>query len=562
MLSETRHLEIQVTDKTCTIVDTTDYASLTGLNLATAGAKLIGTISGPDGTPFVTGTVGSPLIDLAGGSTESDPFDLPLDDNGEILNGTYSFTCQLYLAMTNAQFLSITPPNTIVTDGDLWLFDILIAGDTLDLVGGTDQTVTVASTADSDPNVTITTSTTILSAVHDSYGNIYHNSGSETFTYNGCDVITPTVNITANCFSTQFGQLILEDTTTLPSTQVLGSRAWSIEYPSNLSPAPTTNPITATAASVTVPTLATGPWGYRLTYSDVTVTQADGLVYVYTSTTGSLNYTVTCSSNLCSIMTCYSELVALERQDIVANGSSALTPQLNILSRYAIQAQGQQQCGDEEGLAATIAIMETMIEATGQCSCGCNENTGNVWINNAGFDAQTMLEQIVSTIQYRLFNGVPAANQDSTIGATVGSVYQNYNTQIEYICTDATAGAALWDIYYDPNTVVTSKYKTYVARFTQSGVLSPSVDVIDNELSGAIVWTYSSVGNYLGTLAGAFTNGKTEVNPSNNRVGAASQMNGARVTDNTILLITRDNTGALSDGILNETIVEVIVWTV
>jgi len=58
------------------------------------------------------------------------------------------------------------------------------------------------------------------------------------------------------------------------------------------------------------------------------------------------------------------------------------------------------------------------------------------------------------------------------------------------------------------------------------------------------------------------TNGKTEVNPSNNRVGAASQMNGARVTDNTILLITRDNTGALSDGILNETIVEVIVWTV
>jgi len=453
MLSETRHLEIQVTDKTCTIVDTTDYASLTGLNLATAGAKLIGTITGPDGIPFVTGTVGSPLIDLAGGSTESDPFDLPLDDNGEILNGTYSFTCQLYLAMTNAQFLSITPPNTIVTDGDLWLFDILIAGDTLDLVGGTDQTVTVASTADSDPNVTITTSTTILSAVHDSYGNIYHNSGSETFTYNGCDVITPTVNITANCFSTQFGQLILEDTTTLPSTQVLGSRAWSIEYPSNLSPAPTTNPITATAASVTVPTLATGPWGYRLTYSDVTVTQTDGLVYVYTSTTGSLNYTVTCSNNLCSIMTCYSELVALERQDIVATGSSALTPTLNILSRYAVVAQGQQQCGDQEGLAATIALMETLIESTGQCSCGCNENTGNVWINNAGFDAQTMLEQIVSTIQYRLFNGIPGANQDSTIGATVGSVYQNYNTQIEYICTDATAGAAVWEVYYDPSNV-------------------------------------------------------------------------------------------------------------
>ena len=483
---------------------------------------------------------------------------MPLDDNGEILNGTYTLTCQLVFTTTTFQFTSITPPNTILTDGDLWLFDILIAGDTLVLIGGDpNQTVTVASTVDSDPNVTITTSTTISSATHDSYGTITHNSGSETFTYNGCDVITPTVNITANCFSTQFGQLILEDTTTLPSTQVLGSRAWSIEYPSNLSPAPTTNPITATAASVTVPTLATGPWGYRLTYTDVTVTQADGLVYVYTSTTGSLNYTVTCSSNLCSIMTCYSELVALERQDIVANGSSALTPQLNILSRYAIQAQGQQQCGDEDGLAATIALMETLIEATGQCTCGCNENTGNVWINNAGFDAQTMLEQIVSTIQYRLFNGIPAANQDSTIGATVGSVYQNYNTQIEYICTDATAGAAQWSVYYRKN-----KYITYVARLTQSGVLSPSVTVIDNELSGAIVWAYASVGNYTGTLASAFTVGKTVIMVHNNRVSAASFMSGFPTSVNAILVNTRDNTGASSDGLLNETFVEVRIYTV
>lgn len=52
-------------------------------------------------------------------------------------------------------------------------------------------------------------------------------------------------------------------------------------------------------------------------------------------------------------------------------------------------------------------------------------------------------------------------------------------------------------------------YKVYTALLTQSGTDAPTAIVLENTLGGAIVWTRSSDGVYVGTLAGAFVTNKT-----------------------------------------------------
>ena len=51
--------------------------------------------------------------------------------------------------------------------------------------------------------------------------------------------------------------------------------------------------------------------------------------------------------------------------------------------------------------------------------------------------------------------------------------------------------------------------KVYVALLTQSGTDAPVATVLENTLGGTIVWSYTDVGVYTGTLASAFTANKT-----------------------------------------------------
>ena len=53
-----------------------------------------------------------------------------------------------------------------------------------------------------------------------------------------------------------------------------------------------------------------------------------------------------------------------------------------------------------------------------------------------------------------------------------------------------------------------SSYKRYKGIISQNLTADPNVTVFENGL-GAIVWTRIAQGQYIGTLVGAFTNGKT-----------------------------------------------------
>lgn len=58
-------------------------------------------------------------------------------------------------------------------------------------------------------------------------------------------------------------------------------------------------------------------------------------------------------------------------------------------------------------------------------------------------------------------------------------------------------------------------YKIYSALITQGLTDPPVATVLENTLGGEIIWTYDSIGVYIGTLAGAFTEGKTMVQINN-----------------------------------------------
>jgi hypothetical protein len=52
-------------------------------------------------------------------------------------------------------------------------------------------------------------------------------------------------------------------------------------------------------------------------------------------------------------------------------------------------------------------------------------------------------------------------------------------------------------------------YKSYVALLSQSGTAAPVATVLENTLGGTVVWTRGGVGDYVGTLVGAFPVSKT-----------------------------------------------------
>ena len=95
---------------------------------------------------------------------------------------------------------------------------------------------------------------------------------------------------------------------------------------------------------------------------------------------------------------------------------------------------------------------------------------------------------------------------------------------------------------------------------TQTGSTAPSVTLLANTFNGAgtIVWTRTGVGTYSGTLAGVFQANKTLlICESGANINETIRIH--RKTTSVIELKTYDS-GALKDGILNETTVIIEIY--
>lgn len=104
-------------------------------------------------------------------------------------------------------------------------------------------------------------------------------------------------------------------------------------------------------------------------------------------------------------------------------------------------------------------------------------------------------------------------------------------------------------------------YKVYTAIFNQSGTSAPSAPNIFENTIGAIVWTRTGVGTYVGTLSGAFTASKTIGFLTNTIVTGATPINVkiSSSTTNTIDVVSYIN-GAVSDNAIGNMSLEIRVY--
>lgn len=137
---------------------------------------------------------------------------------------------------------------------------------------------------------------------------------------------------------------------------------------------------------------------------------------------------------------------------------------------------------------------------------------------------------------------------------------------------DVLGAAAADDVLYIVDTSTnTSKqievedfvgYKVYTAILTQTGTDAPVATVLKNTLGGDIVYTYDSVGQYVGTLSGAFSENKTFL--MINQTAFENGINYVNYADwnsvNTIRIQTSETTVSRLDNQLKNTSIEIRVY--
>ena len=142
-------------------------------------------------------------------------------------------------------------------------------------------------------------------------------------------------------------------------------------------------------------------------------------------------------------------------------------------------------------------------------------------------------------------NGIPPLNDWQADNYPV--IYDESESKLNYVKTGSKI---------EISTGGGSSYLVYVALLTQSATSAPVATVLENTLSGPIVWTRLDVGEYQGTLASAFDDTKTTIITSGKSDGS---IEGYVTGANTINVDTYLETFA-EDDLLTRTAIEIRVY--
>lgn len=129
-------------------------------------------------------------------------------------------------------------------------------------------------------------------------------------------------------------------------------------------------------------------------------------------------------------------------------------------------------------------------------------------------------------------------------------------------------------VHINPAGSSTASYKVYSALITQSLTNAPTATVFENTLGGTIVWTRNGLGDYSGTLTGAFPAAKTfllgfnQTTPASNvvHVGSAVEIGAGalhyyylqRISDDVIGLLSTN--GVDAEDLNNNVFIEIRVY--
>jgi hypothetical protein len=488
-LQVTGTFTINVTTKKCRFTDTTDY-SLVGLDPSLNQMKFLGVISF-QGTPLYSKlTVGDPLIDLQSGATYFE-FDAELDSNGDIANGVYSvsnYSTTAVLTLTDAA----NTDSLFVFSGNSALAPFLSAGDTIDVSLGSNQGIfTIVEVAALSGFLVVEVAESVVTETGTNIActfDITTQLNQTQWTYSGCVLINASVNLVSDCNYGDNGTWSVSNTT-VTTTQTLVSTSATINYPSWTGEAP----IVVTSLPYVNNRLATGTFSVvaAFVYSQV---ENDGLIIQYTASCAQ-EFDVRCAQPLCSLNKCIENLRVANANAINSGRVSPFQVYVDNISLLWIEAQNYLACGQLGNYQSAVEAIQVQLDSSG-CDCGCCEDSELRWITNGSAD---------SIIQWGLFDGVPSVNQDTLHGYQLGSVLQDINTKIAYICENPSNGAAVWEIYYDPNLQVEAEN----VSFNPNPLIAATnvQDAIDDTLS-ITVFLESNITN-LATQVSSLT---TEVN--------------------------------------------------
>lgn len=491
-------LTLDLTNKTGRVTDTTNYTAL-GISVATFEAKGLGTIYFQGQQIASKTTIGDPLIDLQSGDTYFE-FPLELDVNGEIANGVYQVDYSLRINTLTTNFgVTITLPGTInIGSGFEWVLDFLEVNDSIKLynpVLSTQQFVPYASGEFVDPNTILETETVINDATYPYWGfNLTNFQSSTSYTYSGCTKSTAAVTFAYDCEVAPTGTFSVASATQL-NGQTLVSTSAVINYPSWTSANPNFNPrVVVNSLPYTQNTLATGTYTVSLTQVIHSI-QDDGLILQYTaSTTG--EHKVSCTGSLCGLNACIENLRSAHMAELQRNRISKYQVFVDNVLMYYTEAQTYRACGDFDAYNRALNSIQEQLDSSG-CDCGCCDDEVYEWVN---VNTNATIESLINAIQYRLKDTQPDENDDSTAGVLEGAIWQDVSTGILYRCSDNTPGAAQWDPYYDPGSIIVTA--SGVTSNAQAGGIINGTNVQAN---------IDSINNYLLSVDTSLTNFNADI---------------------------------------------------
>ncbi|MFA6524595.1 MAG: hypothetical protein WC264_03815 [Candidatus Paceibacterota bacterium] len=165
---------------------------------------------------------------------------------------------------------------------------------------------------------------------------------------------------------------------------------------------------------------------------------------------------------------------------------------------------------------------------------------------------------------YGVFDADPASQTLKVNGTLTANNLSGINTGDQVGDGSTITGAGTEGDPFVATTGGSASYLVYTALLTQSGTSDPTATVLENTI-GNIVWSYGGVGQYIGTLAGAFVNNKTFIliqiptwggDPSDTRARVIA----TRTGNNTIQVTTANETNTLGNDALSQTSIEIRVY--
>jgi hypothetical protein len=432
-----------VTTKIGRLTDSTDYNDY-GIDVETLPVVGLGVIK-YNGEIIVSKLNPSdPLIDLSSGDTFFE-FDLELDSTGDVANGTYEveYFVNVSILQPNQIDFGVLSSTELLTDGSSWLANFLVAGNQLLLDDNT--TVTVVSATNVSGNVLIVIEEEVLDTQGYFNINISNETFSDVYSQKDCEFATGCIGFTYDCEYGVNGTWSVTNATQLVAGQSVSSLNATISYFDGTQ----SQTITTTTLPYSSNTLYKGSYSVVLTQL-INQVQPDGLIIQYTLSTTTV-FPISCGLSICGLLKCFENLRAAHAAALAASKVSQYQFYFDNAVAYIELYKNYLTCGNAKDAKLALEALQATLDASNcGCDCGCDDETFGL-VQNVPSTVMNQIEQILQSLQWTPYDGVPSTGQDSSLGYFVNQILLDSNTGIAYIATDVTVGAAVWEVYYDPS---------------------------------------------------------------------------------------------------------------